>query len=255
MAMISRRDTPVVFDFYGTLVLTQEHDRAWTAWHEYLNGYLHRRGVNSDATVPGIPDDFWDKEIDLPGNATVFEYKLREYMSLFSLDLTKREATKLANNLCDVWQEGLRIDPAVYEVLPYFRGRAGLVTNFDHPPHIRKLLKINRLEGYFETVVVSGEEGIQKPDPEILFTACRRMGCCPREAVYVGDAIVDYEAASQAGMKPVIIRRKGQITPIGSRYNRMNPEDIPAYIAEKEDSGELEIVESLLEIPSLVDGR
>lgn len=44
-----------------------------------------------------------------------------------------------------------------------------------------------------------------KPDPEPLLFALERLGARPQDAVYVGDAVVDVEAARRAGMAAVAV--------------------------------------------------
>ena len=131
-------------------------------------------------------------------------------------------------------------------------GKTGLVTNFDHPPHIRSLMQSSGLDALFNVVVISGEEGIKKPDPEILLLACRRMGCSPESTVYVGDSIVDFKAAAGAGIMPVIIRRDGQTEIENTRDTIANSMNVESYISEKNERGELTIVRSLLEVPPLL---
>jgi pyrophosphatase PpaX len=46
---------------------------------------------------------------------------------------------------------------------------------------------------------------LHKPDPEPLLLAVNRLGATPDQAVYVGDAIVDVQAARNAGMAAVAV--------------------------------------------------
>jgi len=242
----------VIFDLYGTLVLTHENGRAWTAWNDYLVEYIRRAGGDAQA-VCELSNDFWDLEQDTSSsNTTVFEYRLQTLLDRLSLNKTGDEVRHLADKLCGIWQDGLRFDPAVYDVLPRLGGRAGLVTNFDHPPNVRKLIKESGLDTHLGTVVVSGEEGVLKPDPKLLLIACRNIGCSPEHSIYVGDSIVDFEAAAAAGMRPVLIKRDGQETPWGRRGSSPPPFDIPEYIQEKKKSGELDIIKSLTDIPAYI---
>jgi 2-haloacid dehalogenase len=48
--------------------------------------------------------------------------------------------------------------------------------------------------------VVSGVEGIVKPDPEIYRLACRRLGIEPSRAVFVDDTLANAVAASGVGL-------------------------------------------------------
>ncbi|WP_250462706.1 HAD-IA family hydrolase [Microbulbifer litoralis] len=57
----------------------------------------------------------------------------------------------------------------------------------------------------------------RKPDPEAVLLACRRIGCLPREAIYVGDHERDIIAGRDAGMPT-----------IGCRYGYIDEGDDPA---------------------------
>jgi pyrophosphatase PpaX len=59
------------------------------------------------------------------------------------------------------------------------------------------------IEHLFETVVGGDETKKHKPDPEPLLLALDRLGVPPRDAVYVGDAPFDVQAAKAAGLYSV----------------------------------------------------
>lgn len=57
------------------------------------------------------------------------------------------------------------------------------------------------LRPYCDIVVVSGDEGVHKPDPRLFEITAERLGVKPQECVYVGDHPVnDIQGALSAGM-------------------------------------------------------
>lgn len=52
----------------------------------------------------------------------------------------------------------------------------------------------------FSDIVVSGEEGIVKPDPAIYALACRRAGVEPGKAIFIDDSPPNAVAATDAGL-------------------------------------------------------
>ena len=63
---------------------------------------------------------------------------------------------------------------------------------------------------YFDILILSAEEGVAKPDPEIFRRALERAGCEPDEAVMIGDRLDnDIIPAAKLGMKTVWVRRGG----------------------------------------------
>jgi putative hydrolase of the HAD superfamily len=85
----------------------------------------------------------------------------------------------------------------------------GIVSNFE--PWLEDLLHRLELTPFFAVRVISGIEGLEKPDPAIFRLALDRAGIAPAEAVYVGD-IPDFDVAPTAalGMFPVLIDRRGR---------------------------------------------
>ena len=61
----------------------------------------------------------------------------------------------------------------------------------------------------FDTILISGAEGVKKPDPQIFLRAVARLGVDPAEAVHVGDnPVADVGGAKTAGLR-AIWRRDG----------------------------------------------
>ena len=64
---------------------------------------------------------------------------------------------------------------------------------------------------FFDVRVISGVEGVEKPDPRIFRLALDRTGVEPREAAYVGDSVsFDVEPAASLGMLAILIDRRGR---------------------------------------------
>jgi putative hydrolase of the HAD superfamily len=85
----------------------------------------------------------------------------------------------------------------------------GIISNFE--PWLEDLLVSLDLAAYFSVRVVSGLEGVEKPDPAIFRLALARAGVAPAEAVYVGDVPdFDVEPAAAVGMFPVLVDRRGR---------------------------------------------
>jgi putative hydrolase of the HAD superfamily len=58
----------------------------------------------------------------------------------------------------------------------------------------------------FDGVVISGDEGMHKPQPEIYELACERVGLAPSECVFVDDLRENCEGAEAVGMTAVLHR-------------------------------------------------
>ncbi|MRN54610.1 HAD family hydrolase [Paenibacillus monticola] len=96
------------------------------------------------------------------------------------------------------------------DVLSYCRDRGyilGLVTNGKTDIQYGKIDSIN-LRDYFKTIVISGEVGISKPDPDIYLLALARLGTKAGQTLFIGDHPVnDIWGAGKAGMESIWLRR------------------------------------------------
>ncbi len=96
--------------------------------------------------------------------------------------------------------------PKAHQTLSTLRNsgfKLGLVTN---GPITSQQPKIDGLgiAGYFGTVLISGVEGVSKPDPEIFRRAVSRLGVRAEETVMVGDnPVADIGGAKSFGMKAI----------------------------------------------------
>jgi putative hydrolase of the HAD superfamily len=62
------------------------------------------------------------------------------------------------------------------------------------------------LEELFDAVVLSGEVGLHKPQPEIFHLSAERIGVAPEECVFVDDLRENCEGAEAVGMKAILHR-------------------------------------------------
>jgi putative hydrolase of the HAD superfamily len=87
--------------------------------------------------------------------------------------------------------------------------RLGVVSNFEE--WLERLLESLKVTRYFDVRIISGVEGVEKPDPKIFRLALDRMAVEPEEAVYVGDSVqFDVEPATSMGMTGVLLDRRNR---------------------------------------------
>jgi putative hydrolase of the HAD superfamily len=105
-----------------------------------------------------------------------------------------------------------RLFPDVLATLDRLRSagiRMGVVSNFEE--WLERLLESLGVTPYFEVRVISGVEGVEKPDPKIFRLALERMKALPAESAYVGDSPqFDVEPATSLGMTGVLLDRRGR---------------------------------------------
>jgi HAD superfamily hydrolase (TIGR01509 family) len=128
--------------------------------------------------------------------------------------LTPAHIGVIADTVVCAWQKHVSIDEEAVPVLRSLKPRKilCLISNFDHPPHVYRVLSEYGLGNLFKKVIVSAEVGCRKPDPAIFYKALEGTGLHGREAAYVGDTEEDVTGALAASMKPIIIRREQSST-------------------------------------------
>ena len=118
--------------------------------------------------------------------------------------------------------------PAALEALKSAGYRLAIISNADG--RVEGLIEGAGIRDYFEFVMDSHLEGVEKPDPEIFLRGCRRMGLQPQECLYVGDLYpVDVVGARGAGLEAVLMDPLGRLDYPVDRIP--NVEALPAYLA------------------------
>jgi putative hydrolase of the HAD superfamily len=106
--------------------------------------------------------------------------------------------------------------------------RLGVISNFEE--WLERLLDQLGVGEYFDVRVISGVEGMEKPDPRIFELAMSRAGVDAGSSVHVGDSpTFDAEPAAALGMLPVLIDRRERFpdTP-GTRITSM--QELPGVL-------------------------
>jgi putative hydrolase of the HAD superfamily len=111
----------------------------------------------------------------------------------------------------DSWRVFDDVVPAL-SALRQAGARLAIVSNWDSG--LPLLLDRLGLASWFDTVVVSHLEGMEKPRPELFLRAVSRLGGIPDEALHVGDVPeLDEAGARAAGIASVIVDRRARCAP------------------------------------------
>ena len=118
----------------------------------------------------------------------------------------------------------VRLVPGTMELLEYLKPKyhLHLITNgFQEVQHTK--LSGSGMEPFFETLTVSEEVGVKKPNPEIFQYALRKAHATPEESVMIGDEMaVDIDGARAAGMDQIFLNPSGQPAQGECRYEVFN---------------------------------
>ena len=154
-------------------------------------------------------------------------------MFLAETDIPETDHDQLVLALYDRFRSlaSYRLHPDAFPALERLEKlglKLGLISNFED--WLEQLLETLEIGRFFEVTVISGIEGVEKPDTRIFEIALERARVDPAHSVYVGDnPIFDAEPAQRAGMIPVVIDRHGRHT--DSRFLRVTSlEDLPEVL-------------------------
>jgi putative hydrolase of the HAD superfamily len=195
----------VLFDAGGTLV--QPNFRR-------IAGELEREGVVVELAVLASAELAVRREYDRHDYQRKSGDGWLDYCNAFaraaglaSMPLAAIERLREYQNTHCVWEDVMEgVVPTLERLRSRFR--LGVVSNASGS--VRAAFERVGLARFFEVIVDSGVEGVEKPDPRIFRLALERMGERAECAAYVGDLYhVDVVGARAAGLRPVLLDLHG----------------------------------------------
>jgi putative hydrolase of the HAD superfamily len=197
----------VTFDMYNTLLITEPD-----LDHSKLSARVFSRSLRSDGVIMGESDviDLWTSSFDrsIVGDLTFFERRINTFLVGKGIQVPADSIRTYANDILDSWESRWSLVPDAIEVMSTLKQSGisvGLITNFDHYPHVRDLLKRLELNSLLDVTVISSEVGFDKPDRRIFQHALSQLNVAAGDAVHVGDDQVDIDGALGVGMRAVRI--------------------------------------------------
>jgi HAD superfamily hydrolase (TIGR01509 family) len=179
----------LLFDMDGVLV--DSLDSWWYALNSALKTYGHP-GLSREEFV----QRFWGYDL---------------YDNLRMLGLPS-EIGLFCNRIYGQYLSSTKIYP---ETLPTLRQLdrfpKAVITNSPRSC-VEEILRHFQLMPFFQVVVTSDEVKNGKPDPELVYTACRRLRVSPPQVVLIGDTINDVLAGHAAGCPVVGLNIKADET-------------------------------------------
>ncbi len=110
----------------------------------------------------------------------------------------------------------------------------GIVTN--KVEHLaRKVISDLGLLEHCACVIGGDTTAFSKPSPEPLYAACSIINCAPESCLFIGDSILDVEAAKRASMRSVValygyIPQNEDPSSWGANYSISKPEELLNWI-------------------------
>lgn len=185
----------MLFDIDGTLVLS--NDAHTHAWVEALNAFGYPTSFDTVRPLIGMGAD--------------------KLMPILDPTLTPengpgKEITSLRKKLF--------LEKYIQEVTPSRGGRelVNFLKDQQYPciiatsaskDELIPLLKKAQVDDLFAEYTTADDAKNSKPDPDIIHSALKKIGCDPDESFLIGDTRYDVEAAHAAGVKVIAVRCGG----------------------------------------------
>lgn len=174
----------IIFDIGGVLVDWQPH----LAWGDTLgsraacDAFMVRTDFMARNARADAGETFADLagEIDDPADAALFA----EYVSRFPV--------AVPNAMAGTWKI---LDRLIARQTPVHA-----ITNWSAETWPEGLKAHPRLGEVFDTLVVSGREGVMKPEARIFEIFCERAGVEPHNCVFIDDGLHNVQGARSFGM-------------------------------------------------------
>jgi epoxide hydrolase-like predicted phosphatase len=161
--------------------------------------FCEREGIDPDAVRRLFRDD--PEALDLLRRLERGELEEQEFSAEFGSMLGVEDTEGLVDRMF----AGMRSDEAMLDAVRSARGagvRTGLVSNSWGVGRYDR----SSFEELFDGVVISGEVGVNKPEPEIFELAAERVGVPAAQCVFVDDLRENCEGAERVGMTAVLHR-------------------------------------------------
>ncbi len=205
----SGRIRAILFDFDDTLQNRRE------AFLNYARDFVRRH-------FPSLPADCRETRAREMAKLNGSGNEFADYTAFYTA-LIEQFSWQNPPPITQLVEEGRRLFPdhtvllpRVAEGLRALREKGyilGIITNGDVKMQSKKL-DVCGLRPYVDIVVISGEEGVAKPDPEIFYRAAARLGVSPADCMFVGDhPEKDVEGARRVGMTSVFMYASGIYPP------------------------------------------
>ncbi len=194
----------VLFDLGGTLV----------DYHDFAHWVDLARQCFLDLEEEALARAFFDVELetDLPQRVSFTEFWRRTLSRAAGKEIDPPTAARFVS-LVNGRPGYARLYSDSRRCLEQLRSegrRLAVVSNSSSEAHVRAILHETGILPFFERVVSSGTEGVEKPDPEIFRRTLARMKLPHEEAFYGGNlAFTDAQAAREAGLRSVWLNRAG----------------------------------------------
>jgi HAD superfamily hydrolase (TIGR01509 family) len=180
-----KKFSAVIFDLDGVIVDSEPlHQKAFEDLFAEL-GRKHDHGI------------VFSEHVGLSDHSTLRAFLKKTGLHHDLEDLNKRKLNYFLRYL----REHRPIFQGLHDLVPELAKRYQLGVATSSPHQVAEVvMEISGLKSHFQAIIAREDIRFPKPDPEIYFTAARRIGVRPSACCVIEDSTPGIQAAKMAGM-------------------------------------------------------
>ena len=131
-----------------------------------------------------------------------------------------------------IYEDRLEAFPDAFDTVQSLaaQGIPMAVASSSRRPDLNSKLALTGLDQYFDAFVGGDEVEHGKPAPDVYLEAARRLGVSPGDCIAIEDAEHGATAAVAAGMRAVMVKRDGSISPNHATVTAITANDLTAWM-------------------------
>ncbi|MDE0159796.1 MAG: HAD family hydrolase [Candidatus Dadabacteria bacterium] len=241
-----KKYSAVLFDLFDTLVMFEPsllpkvmlNGETWNSTAQHV--FTRMRSSLGEMGFKDFYEPFVESHRELLElrKKDLREYPNRKRFEIFMEKMGLKEDDGMLEKFVFSHMEGL-CGAMVYpehhtEILLYLKEkgyRLSVVSNFDHAPTARELLRKFGIADFFEHIVISEEVGWRKPHRKIFEFALARFDESPSDVIFIGDdPEADIMGSSNCGIDSVWVKRREQFAQAKPKFIIKDLEDLKKII-------------------------
>lgn len=113
--------------------------------------------------------------------------------------------------ICSLNAETKKVNVDLVEIIQKLKPNYKIALISNYPSHLRGKLEKQNLTNLFDEIIISGEVGYQKPQPEIFMLLCKKLNITPSELIFIDDSKKSLEGAATIGYIPILYKNNSQL--------------------------------------------
>lgn len=201
----------VIFDFDGTLVDFINADVSALRYIYRLTGASANENEFVDVAIHEIMTFHELVEQGKVDPMQMHQYRLSNTFKLLRIAWKERYVNLYKAQLL----RETKPYSGTHDLLSHLKGsvKLGLISNAYDSFEQRNRLDASGLADFFDQVIISGEVGLAKPDPEIFILMSKKLCADTAECLFIGDSMqYDISGAKIAGMKTALFGNNNSLT-------------------------------------------